>query len=156
MQICSNRYCLPMVAFALPLSFSVVQVLQFPVVSVLLLGLFFFFGWLWPLHHPNTCRGGVCKKSHHLFQTTVSVPGVPLVGAGQYHFHWQPCLEALATVRDVAWKWFTYERIMEVGTGHRHCWHFHLGVSAARTVFDGGWLSKHTCSMRRCSVRLLI
>lgn len=120
------------------------------------LGTVFFFGWLWPLHHPNTCRGGVCKKSHHLFQTTVSVPGVPLVGAGQYHFHWQPCLEALATVRDVAWKWFTYERIMEVGTGHRHCWHFHLGVSAARTVFDGGWLSKHTCSMRRCSVRLPI
>lgn len=74
----------------------------------------------------------------------------------QCHFHWQPALEELLTVRGVVWQGFIYKKVMGMDIGHRHCWHLHLGIRAARTLFDRGWFWKQTCLVRRGSVRLPI
>lgn len=47
-----------------------------------------------------------------------------------------------------------YKNIAEVDTGH--CWHLHLGIKSAQTLFDRSWFWKQTCMVRRGSVRLPI
>lgn len=139
----TSRYYVCTVAFIL-LLYS-----QFLVASALLLGTAFCLALsLQPSKYPGAWKKPLLVPVHCLCLWCASCQ------CSQCHIHWQPCLEVLLTVRGVVWTWFNYKKIMEVDTGHRHCWHLRLGIRDARMLLDRGWFWKQTSLVRRGSVGL--